>query len=104
LRGHIKEELKCTYHSAIESANYDVMVIAAAFADAGRITANGKQFIDGISICESIYTKDPDLPASISNITDLINSLKPQHNVMNENKIRKSRRNNGVDSYKYLKH
>jgi uncharacterized protein YgbK (DUF1537 family) len=78
LRGHIKEELNCAYHSAIESGNYDAMVIAPAFADAGRITINGKQFVNGISVCESIYAKDPVHPATTSNIADLIDPLLDQ--------------------------
>jgi len=70
LRGHIKAEIK----AAFLASNRAQIVIAPAFAAAGRTTINGYQYVDGMLVANSNYKNDPAHPCKHSRITDLIDS------------------------------
>ncbi|MBD8687307.1 MULTISPECIES: four-carbon acid sugar kinase family protein [unclassified Rhizobium] len=68
LRGHIRQEIAAAFRASGRSR----LVIAPAFAEAGRLTIGGIQTVHGIPVSESSYGRDPVHPASSSNIADLV--------------------------------
>lgn len=68
LRGHIRAELE----AAFEASGKAQLVFAPAFPDAGRVTRNGTQFVDGVPVSESRYAKDPVHPSTTSVLADLV--------------------------------
>lgn len=68
LRGNIRAEIQ----AAFEGANRSRIVIAPAFPDAGRVTRNGIQYVDGVRVCQSSYARDPVHPVLSSRISDYI--------------------------------
>ncbi|MFD2206149.1 four-carbon acid sugar kinase family protein [Kiloniella antarctica] len=72
LRGNIRSELKSTIEIAFTSGEYDRVVIAPAFPNAGRVTRRGVQYIDGIPVSQSSYGRDIVHPATTSSIQDLL--------------------------------
>lgn len=68
LRGHIRSEIA----AAFQASGRTRLIIAPAFADAGRVTKDGVQFVHGIPVHESDYGSDPVHPARTSFIEDLI--------------------------------
>ena len=70
LRGHIREEVAAAFLASGRSR----LVVAPAFPEAGRLTVNGVQVVNGIPVSESAYGRDPVHPASTSYIADLIDA------------------------------
>ncbi|MCI9866932.1 four-carbon acid sugar kinase family protein [Rhizobium skierniewicense] len=68
LRGHICQEIAAAFRASGRSR----LVIAPAFAEAGRLTIGGIQAVHGIPVSESSYGRDPVHPARSSNIADLV--------------------------------
>ncbi len=68
LRGHIRAELA----AALRASGRHVLVVAPAFADAGRVTLGGNQYVHGQLVAASAYGADPVHPARTSRILDLI--------------------------------
>lgn len=68
LRGHICQEIAAAFRASGRSR----LVIAPAFAEAGRLTIGGIQTVHGIPVSESSYGRDPVHPARSSNIADLV--------------------------------
>ncbi len=70
LRGHIREEIAVAFRASGRSR----LVVAPAFPEAGRLTVNGVQVVNGIPVSESAYGRDPVHPARMSHIADLIDA------------------------------
>lgn len=68
LRGHIREEIE----AAFLASGRNRLVIAPAFPDAGRLTVDGIQTVNGVPVDQSSYGRDPVHPARTSHITDLV--------------------------------
>lgn len=68
LRGHIRAEIA----AAFTASGRRRLVVAPAFPEAGRVTVDGIQFVNGIPVNESVYGRDPVHPARTSRISDLI--------------------------------
>jgi len=68
LRGHIRAEVAAAFHASGRSR----LVIAPAFPEAGRLTVDGIQTVNGIAVSKSDYGRDPVHPAGTSYIADLI--------------------------------
>ncbi|MEM8797056.1 MAG: four-carbon acid sugar kinase family protein [Pseudomonadota bacterium] len=70
LRGHVFAEVE----AVIAGSQRKRLVFAPAFPDAGRITRDGFQFVDGVPVSESRYGSDPVHPARTSRLSDLVPS------------------------------
>lgn len=70
LRGHIREEIAAAFLASGRSR----LVVAPAFPEAGRLTINGIQVVNGIPVSESVYGRDPVHSAGTSYIADLIDA------------------------------
>ena len=68
LRGHIRAEVAAAFRASGRSR----LVIAPAFPEAGRLTIDGIQMVNGIPVSQSVYGRDPVHPANTSHIADLI--------------------------------
>ncbi len=68
LRGHIREEIA----AAFSASGRKRLVIAPAFPDAGRLTIDGTQYVHGVPVSESDYSRDPVHPARTSQIAKLL--------------------------------
>lgn len=68
LRGHIRAELA----AAFRASGRHLLVVAPAFAEAGRVTLGGNQYVHGQLVAASRYGADPVHPARTSRILDLI--------------------------------
>lgn len=68
LRGHIRAELT----AAFRASGRHLLVVAPAFADAGRVTRGGNQYVHGQLVAASAYGADSVHPARTSRILDLI--------------------------------
>ena len=71
LRGHVRAEIGTAYKASRRSR----LVFAPAFPDAGRVTRNGVQYVDGVPVAESAYGRDPVHPARASRLSELVPSL-----------------------------
>ncbi|CAB3733934.1 3-oxo-tetronate kinase [Achromobacter deleyi] len=68
LRGHVRAELA----GAFRASGRQLLVVAPAFPDAGRVTSGGHQYVNGTLVAASAYGADPVHPARTSRILDLI--------------------------------
>ena len=68
LRGHVREELS----AAFRASRRQLLVVAPAFPDAGRLTLGGNQYVYGKLVAASSYGQDPVHPARTSRILDLV--------------------------------
>lgn len=59
LRGHIRAELA----AAFRASGRHLLVVAPAFAGAGRVTLGGNQYVHGQLVAASVYGADPVHPA-----------------------------------------
>ncbi|MEM8643624.1 MAG: four-carbon acid sugar kinase family protein [Pseudomonadota bacterium] len=71
LRGHVRAEIETAYKTSRRSR----LVFAPSFPEAGRVTRNGIQHVDGVPVAESAYGKDPVHPARTSRLSELVPSL-----------------------------
>lgn len=70
MRGSVPAELKAMQ----EAAAVDVLFIAPAFPDMGRIVENGILYVNGIPVAETEFGQDPKTPVPHSYIPDLLES------------------------------
>ena len=70
LRGHVRAEIG----AALKASGRKKLVFAPAFPDAGRVTRNGIQLVDGVSVDQSAYARDPVHPATTSVLAELVPS------------------------------
>ncbi|MEP1614493.1 MAG: four-carbon acid sugar kinase family protein [Roseobacter sp.] len=70
LRGHVRAEIG----AAFKASGRKKLVFAPAFPDAGRVTRNGIQLVDGVPVDQSAYARDPVHPATTSVLADLVPS------------------------------
>lgn len=70
LRGHVRAEIG----AALKASGRKKLVFAPAFPDAGRVTRNGIQLVDGVPVDQSAYARDPVHPATMSILADLVPS------------------------------
>ena len=68
LRGDIRSEIA----AAFRVSGRNRLVIAPAFADAGRVTKDRIQFVNGAPVSDSEHSSDPVNPARTSHIRELI--------------------------------
>lgn len=68
LRGHVREEIAAAFRASRRSR----LVVAPSFPSAGRLTIGGIQSVDGVSVSDSDYGRDPVHPARTSRIAELI--------------------------------
>ncbi|MBZ9870366.1 four-carbon acid sugar kinase family protein [Mesorhizobium sp. BR1-1-9] len=68
LRGHVTAELE----AAFKACGRKTLVFAPAFPAAGRTTTSGVQFVNGVPVAESAYSRDPVHPARQSRLVDYV--------------------------------
>lgn len=68
LRGHVAAEMA----AALAASGRDRVVFAPAFPDAGRVTRDGRQFVDGQLVSDSVYGADPVHPVRTSVLADFL--------------------------------
>lgn len=68
LRGHVRTELA----AAMRASGRRLLVVAPAFAEAGRVTRGGIQYVHGVPVDASPYGADPVHPARSARLLDLI--------------------------------
>lgn len=68
LRGHVGAELK-----ALMDAADDSLYFFPAYPDAGRTTVKGIQYVDGVPVGKSVFSKDELNPMTESYIPDILN-------------------------------
>ncbi|MEO9652253.1 MAG: four-carbon acid sugar kinase family protein [Roseobacter sp.] len=70
LRGHVRAEIA----AAFKASGRKKLVFAPAFPDAGRVTRNGIQLVDGVPVDQSACARDPVHPSTTSVLADLVPS------------------------------
>ena len=68
LRGQVRAEIG----AAFKASGRKKLVFAPAFPDAGRVTRNGIQLVDGVPVDKSTYARDPVHPATTAMLADLV--------------------------------
>lgn len=68
LRGNIGSELE----AACQASKDKFLSFIPAFPQMGRITKNGKQYIDGVLVSESVFGTDPFEPVTKDSVKDII--------------------------------
>jgi len=67
-RGHFGHEI-----SAVKDAlHLELCCVAPAIPDFGRVTRNGIQYLNGLPIAESFYSKDPKQPVTESRVAEIV--------------------------------
>jgi uncharacterized protein YgbK (DUF1537 family) len=67
-RGHFGREI-----SAVMAAlDLELCCVAPAIPDFGRVTRKGIQYLDGLPIAESFYSKDPKQPVTQSRVDEIV--------------------------------
>ncbi len=66
-RGHFGHEIS----AVMDELHLELCCLAPAIPDFGRVTRNGIQYIDGIPIAESFYSKDPKQPVTESRVAEV---------------------------------
>jgi uncharacterized protein YgbK (DUF1537 family) len=67
-RGHFGHEIS----AVLDALHLELCCVAPAIPDFGRITRNGIQYLDGLPIAESFYSKDPKQPVTESRIEEIV--------------------------------
>jgi len=68
LRGHVAVELRAAQRESGRSRT----VFAPAFPANGRTTCEGRQFLDGVPLAETAFSRDPSHPISDDNILSIL--------------------------------
>lgn len=68
LRGNIGSELEAAFRASKEK----FLSFIPVFPQMGRITKNGKQYIDGVLVSESVFGMDPFEPVTKDSVKDII--------------------------------
>ncbi len=66
-RGQFGREIS----AVMDELHLELCCLAPAIPDFGRVTRNGIQYLDGIPIAESFYSKDPKQPVTESRIAEI---------------------------------
>jgi uncharacterized protein YgbK (DUF1537 family) len=67
-RGHFGREIS----TAMDALNVELCCVAPAIPDFGRVTRNGIQYLNGLPIAESFYSKDPKQPVTESRVAEIV--------------------------------
>ena len=68
LRGNVGAELA----GLLDVGNDLCLTFVPAFPKSHRITRNGIQYIDGIEVAQSVFSKDPLTPVTCSSVADIV--------------------------------
>jgi uncharacterized protein YgbK (DUF1537 family) len=67
-RGHFGREIS----AVMDAFHVELCCVAPAIPDFGRITRNGIQYLNGLPIAESFYSKDPKQPVTESRVAEIV--------------------------------
>jgi len=67
-RGHFGREIS----AVMDALDLELCCVAPAIPDFGRVTRNGIQYLDGLPIAESFYSRDPKQPVTQSRVDDSV--------------------------------
>lgn len=67
-RGHFGREIS----AAMDALHVELCCVAPAIPDFGRVTRNGIQYLNGLPIAESFYSKDPKEPVTESRVAEIV--------------------------------
>ncbi len=70
LRGNVGAELS----AALRASGADMLAFLPAYPDMNRLTVEGRQFIDGLPVSQSVFGRDPFDPVRESDIVKLLGS------------------------------
>lgn len=73
LRGNIGSELS----ALLEAAGSSLLAFVPAYPKNGRTTIGGRQYVDGVPVNLSIYSRDPQNPVCSSYVPDIIAAQTP---------------------------
>jgi uncharacterized protein YgbK (DUF1537 family) len=67
-RGHFGREIS----AVMDTLHLELCCVAPAIPDFGRVTRNGIQYLNGLPIAESFYSKDPKQPVTESRVAEIV--------------------------------
>jgi uncharacterized protein YgbK (DUF1537 family) len=67
-RGHFGGEIS----AVMDALHLELCCVAPAIPDFGRVTRNGIQYLNGLPIAESFYSKDPKQPVTESRVAEIV--------------------------------
>lgn len=67
-RGHFGREIA----AVMDALHVEFCCVAPAIPDFGRVTRNGVQYLDGLPVAESFYSKDPKQPVTESRVAQIM--------------------------------
>lgn len=67
-RSHFGQELS----AVMDELDLDLCVLSPAIPEFGRTTRDGVQYIDGVPISETYYSRDPKHPVTTSRVADIV--------------------------------
>jgi uncharacterized protein YgbK (DUF1537 family) len=67
-RGHFGREIS----AVMDTLHVELCCVAPAIPDFGRVTRNGIQYLNGLPIAESFYSKDPRQPVAESRVAEIL--------------------------------
>jgi len=67
-RGHFGREIS----AVMDALHVELCCVAPAIPDFGRVTRNGIQYLNGLPIAESFYSKDPKQPVTESRVAEIV--------------------------------
>jgi len=67
-RGHFGREIS----AVMDALQAELCCVAPAIPDFGRVTRNGIQYLNGLPIAESFYSKDPKQPVTESRVAEIV--------------------------------
>jgi uncharacterized protein YgbK (DUF1537 family) len=67
-RGHFGGEIS----AVMDALHLEFCCVAPAIPDFGRVTRNGIQYLNGLPIAESFYSKDPKQPVTESRVAEIV--------------------------------
>ena len=67
-RGHFGREIS----AVMDALDLQLCCVAPAIPDFGRVTRNGIQYLDGLPIAESFYSRDPKQPVTQSRVDEIV--------------------------------
>jgi len=67
-RGHFSREIA----TVMDALHLEHCCVAPAIPDFGRVTCNGIQYLNGLPIAESFYSKDPKHPVTESRVAEIV--------------------------------
>jgi uncharacterized protein YgbK (DUF1537 family) len=67
-RGHFGSEIS----AVMDALHAELCCVTPAIPDFGRITRNGIQYLNGLPIADSFYSKDPKQPVTESRVAEIV--------------------------------